>query len=232
MEETTILQGRAAVATLDEESRAKFIARTYAHLLGAVILFTLIDAGLFTSGIAYDIAVALLGTNWLLVLGGFVLLGWLARRAAHTAESKPLQYAALAGYVIAESIIFVPLLAVIQYEAGGGVIESAAVLTLVGFTGLTAVVFTTRKDFSFLAGVLRWGGVVALMLIVGGVFFGLQLGTFFSVGMIALAGCAVLYDTSKIVHHHPEDRYVGAALELFASIALMFWYILRLLSRR
>ena len=59
------------------------------------------------------------------------------------------------------------------------------------------------------------------------------MGTFFSVAMIALAGGAVLHDTSKVLNHFPEDRYVAAALELFAGVALMFWYVLRLyLSRR
>jgi len=94
------------------------------------------------------------------------------------------------------------------------------------------LVFSTRKDFSFLRGILMWGGIIALVLIIGGVLFGFQLGTFFSVAMIALAGGAILYDTSNVLHHYPEDRYVAASLELFASVALMLWYVLRLLSSR
>jgi FtsH-binding integral membrane protein len=95
------------------------------------------------------------------------------------------------------------------------------------------VVFFTGKDFSFLRGILCWSGIVALVLIVAGVIFGFQLGTFFSVGMVALAGAAILYDTSNVLHHYPEDRYVAAALELFASVALMLWYVLRIfMSRR
>ncbi len=86
----------------------------------------------------------------------------------------------------------------------------------------------TRKDFSFLRGVLMWGGVVAMLAIVGGILFGFELGTWFSVAMIGFAGAAILYDTSNVLHHFPEDRYVGAALQLFASVALMFWYVLRL----
>ena len=111
-------------------------------------------------------------------------------------------------------------------------IQSAALVTLIGFAALTGVVFVTRKDFSFLGALLKWGGVVALVLIVAGVVFGFQLGTFFSVGMVAFAGAAILYDTSNILHHYPEDRYVAAALGLFASVALMFWYVLRLFMRR
>lgn len=102
-----------------------------------------------------------------------------------------------------------------------------------GFAGLTGVALTTRKDFSFLGGMLKWGFVGALVLIVGGVIFGFQLGMFFSVAMVVLAGGAILYDTSNVLHRYPEDQYVAASLQLFASVALMFWYVLRIfMSRR
>ncbi|EHY1099267.1 Bax inhibitor-1 family protein, partial [Salmonella enterica subsp. enterica serovar Schwarzengrund] len=42
----------------------------------------------------------------------------------------------------------------------------------------------------------------------------------------------ILYDTSNIIHHYPTDRPAGAALHLFASIATMFWYILRIFMSR
>ena len=220
------------VALRSEETRAEFITKTYLHLFGAILAFTLLEVAYFTTGVAIPIAMTLLGTSWLLVLGGFVVVSWLATRVAHATESPGAQYAALGAYVVAESIIFVPMLLIAQLEAPG-VIQSAAMVTLLGFTGLTVVVFATRKDFSFLGGLLAWCGVVALLLIVAGVVFGFELGTFFSVAMIALAGGAILHDTSKVLHHFPEDRYVAAALELFASVALMFWYVLRLfLSRR
>jgi len=220
------------VEALGVNARATFIARTYNHLLGAIVLFLLIEVALFTSGVAEVLAQKMLGVNWLLVLGGFMLVSWLASRAARTARSKAAQYAALIGFVLAEAIIFVPLLYVAQHYSGGGVIESAAILTLVGFAGLTAIAFWTRKDFSFLGAVLRWAMIVALLAIVGAVLFGFELGTWFSVAMIGLAGAAILYDTSNVIHHYPEDRYVAAALQLFASVALMFWYILRLLMSR
>lgn len=227
MDNTYPLRRTVAVASLGVEARGVFIVRTYKHLLGAMLGFTAVEIFLFKTGLAESIARALLGTSWLLVLGGFMIVGWIASRAAHGARSLPVQYAALASFVLAEAIIFVPLLYVAQAVAPGA-IQSAAVVTLIGFTGLSAVGFVTRKDFSFLGGLLRWGFIVALVLIVAGVIFGFELGTFFSVAMIALAGAAILYDTSNVLHHFPEDRYVGAALELFASVALMLWYVLRL----
>jgi FtsH-binding integral membrane protein len=221
-----------AVIDLDEQSRGTFIARTYSHLVAAIMGFTLIEVMLFKTGVAAVLARGMLGVSWLLVLGGFMVVSWLASRAAHTATSRPVQYAALAAFVVAEALIFVPLLYMAESYAPG-VIGSAALVTVIGFVGLTVVVFTTRKDFSFLRGILFWGGIVALVLIVAGALFGFNLGTIFSVAMVALAGGAILYDTSNVLHHYPEDRYVGAALELFASVALMFWYVLRLfMSRR
>jgi len=228
-----IPQAYQPVAAIGVDARASFINRTYNHLMGAIVLFTLIEVGLFQSGYAESIARLLLGGSWLLVLGAFMLVSWFASRVSLTSESKGAQYAALGGFVVAESIIFVPLLWLAELYAPGA-IQSAAVVTLLGFAGLTAVAFVTRKDFSFLRGILMWGGVVALLAIVGGVLFGFALGTWFSVAMIGFAGAAILYDTSNVLHHFPEDRYVGAALQLFASVALMFWYVLQLFmsSRR
>lgn len=219
------------VSALGVDARAAFVTRTYVHLLGAIAAFALIEVFFFRTGLAATIAQAMLGVSWLLVLGGFVIVSWFATRMAHTAESRLAQYGALGAFVLAEAIIFVPLLYLANYYAEG-VIQSAALVTLLGFTGLTAVVFVTRKDFSFLGGLLRWGFIVALVLIVAGVIFGFELGTFFSVAMIALAGGAILYDTSNVLHHYPEDRHVAASLQLFASVALMFWYVLRLFMSR
>jgi hypothetical protein len=225
-------QKPVAVIDLGDEARGAFIWRTYGHLFGAILAFTLIEVALFQSGLAARIAGAMLSVNWLFVLGGFVVVSWLASRTAHMAESKAVQYVALSGFVVAEALIFVPLL-YIANEFAPGAISSAAIVTFFAFTALTVLVFMTRKDFSFLRGILCWGGIVALVLIVAGTIFGFELGTYFSVAMVALAGGAILYDTSNILHHYPEEKYVAAALELFASVALMLWYVLRLfMSRR
>jgi FtsH-binding integral membrane protein len=223
--------GHDAVRTAYDpvEARGRFIARTYNHLFGAIVAFAAIEFALFATGVAEVIARAMLSINWLFILGAFMLLGWVASRAAHTAQSLAVQYAALAGYVLIQALIFVPLLVMANHFAPGA-ISSAGLVTILGFGALTGIALYTRKDFSFLRGVLMWGGIGAMLLIVCGVIFGFQLGTFFSVGMVVFAGAAILYDTSNVVHHFPEDRYVGASLELFASVTLMFWYVLRLFT--
>ncbi|MDY0109437.1 MAG: Bax inhibitor-1 family protein [Candidatus Krumholzibacteria bacterium] len=226
---------RAAAIGIEQLAamRSAFLRRVYGHLAAAVAAFTLIEIYLFTTGLADRIAAALLSVNWLLVLGGFMLVGSLGRGFAYRAESRGSQYLGLGFFVLGQAILFVPLLWIADQLAPGA-IGSAAQITLIGFTLLTWVALSMRHNFSFLGSMLRWAGIVALLAIVGGVVFGFALGTWFSVGMIALAGAAVLYDTQRILTTFPDERYVGAALELFASIALMFWYVLRLLigSRR
>jgi uncharacterized protein len=205
--------------------RTLFLVRTYAHLLGAIVAFVALQLLYFSTGLAVAIAEPLLSVSWLLVLGGFIVVSWLATRVAASAKSRAAQYAGLGIYVVAESIIFVPLLYVADSFAPG-TIRSAATLTLLAFIGLTVIVFRTGKDFAFLAGLLRWAGVLALIAIVGAVLFGVGLGMWFSLVMIGVAGAAILYDTSNIIRVYPSDRYVAGALELFASVALMFWYVL------
>jgi FtsH-binding integral membrane protein len=205
--------------------RSLFLVRTYTHLLGAILLFVLLELFYFATGLAEVIAGPLLSVNWLIVLGGFIVVSWIARGFATRANSRGAQYGGLGLYVLAESIIFVPLLYVADSFAPGA-IRSAATLTVLAFIGLTAIVFRSGKDFAFLGGLLRWAGVLALIVIVGAVLFGTGLGMWFSVAMIGLAGAAILHDTSNIIRVYPSDRYVAGALELFASIALMFWYVL------
>jgi len=232
---STPLGGQAAAIGHEQLAamRGVFLKRVYGHLVAAIGLFTLIQVLLFQSGVADTMAPAMLSVNWLLVLGGFMVIGWLGRSIAYKAGSITSQYAGLGLFVVGQAIIFVPMLWIADQNFPGA-IRSAALITVIGFTLLTMVALSMRHDFSFLGGIMRWAGIVALLAIVGGVAFGFHLGTWFSVAMIGLAGAAVLYDTQKILVTFPDERYVGASLELFASIALMFWYVLRLLmgSRR
>jgi FtsH-binding integral membrane protein len=222
----TFPSSNSAFPSSGVDSRAQFITRTYTHVVGGILAFILVELGLFESGLAVQIARFMLSFNWFLILGAFMLVGWLATRTAQTSSSLGMQYFSYGAYIVAEALIFVPLLYIANAKAPGA-IDSATLITALGAGGLMVVAHRTRKDFSFLRAILMWGGVVALLTMVGGAVFGFQLGTWFSVAMIGFAGAAVLYDTSNIIHQYPEDRYVSAAMQLFASIALMFWYVLR-----
>lgn len=218
------------VAQARPNERAKFIQQTYLHLAGAVGAFILVEFLLFQLGIA-EAFTGLISSSrfsWLLILGGFALLGWFSRSLTAKADSISTQYAGLGIYVVAEALIFAPILYIAAYFYDSTVLPTAAILTLFMFAGLTLIAFTTRTDFTFLGGILKIGGLVAIGLIVCSVIFGLNLGLFFSVVMVIFASAAILYDTSKIMHHYATHQYVAASLELFASVALLFWYVLRI----
>jgi FtsH-binding integral membrane protein len=219
------------------QERAEFIKKTYTHLAGAVGAFIVLETFLIQSGIAAGLTQALSGSrySWLAILAGFSLLGWLSRELAAKADSISLQYSGLALYVAIEAILFAPLIFTANTLYDPTIVPTAGIITSLMFAGLTAVAFTTGKDFTFLGGALKIGGCVAIGMIICSAIFGFTLGLFFSVAMVAFAMAAILYDTSKIMHHYTKDQYVAASLELFASVALLFWYVIRILmsfSRR
>lgn len=223
------------VAQARPSERAEFIKKTYTHLAGAVAAFIVVEWILFTLGIAEALGNFVYGSSfgWLAMLGGFMLLGMLSSNFASKAGDINAQYTGLGIYVLGEAIMFAPLLWIANGYAPG-TISSAAIVTLFLFAGLTAVVFTTGQDFSFLGGALKVFGMIALGLIVASFLFkGLSLGIWFSFAMVAFAGAAILYQTSQVMKRYPTDYYVAASLALFSSVMLLFWYVLRIfMSRR
>ncbi len=221
------------VSDLAAREQSSFLTRVYAHLILAVLLFVGLEVWFFHSGIAEGVLRIFSSVSWLVVLGGFMLLSWLATMIAVPSVARPLQYAGFALYVLLQALITIPLLDAAN-QAAPGVIASAAQATIGGFLLLTAVVVTTGRDFSFLRSFLIWGGLLGFAVIVCAVLFKFNLGTWFSVAMVALAGGSVLYTTSNIMRGFPANAEVAASMQLFAGIAMMFWYMLRLFmgSRR
>lgn len=228
------VRGLSAADSLPAE-RAAFIRKTYLHLAGAVGLFSVIVAYLITSGRGAWIASTMLGGpySWLIVLAAFMGVSWIAQRWAMSDSSRYMQYMGLLLFTIAESIIFLPLLFIAAIQSDGlNMIMQAGIVTGGLFLGLTAVVLLTRRDFSFLGPILTIGGFVAMGFIVSGIIFGFGLGSLFSFVMVAFAGGSILYETSNMLHRYRTDQYVAASLGLFASVALLFWYILRIFMSR
>jgi FtsH-binding integral membrane protein len=222
---------RETVASAPPSARIRFIRRTYAHLAGAILAFVGIEAALFASGAATDILKTLFAFNasWLLLMVLFIAGGFAAQVMARSRQSIGLQYAGLALYVLLEVVIFLPILAIAEAKFPGQNLPlQAGVVTLAAFGGLTAAVFLSGKDFSFLGPILWVLALLSLALVIAGVIGVLSLGLWFAVAMVALACGFIIYDTSNIIHHYSTDQHVSAALELFASVALMFWYVLRI----
>jgi len=226
--------GGYAVAEAPAAARATFIRRTYAHLVLAILAFVGVEAVILNIPGIENVfgAIFSMRFGWLLVLGGFMLVSWLAERWAMSDASPAVQYAGLGLYVVAQALLFAPILWICStFAKFDGVIAQAALMTLAIAGGLTLAVLVTRQDFSFLGPILSIGGFIALGLIVAGVIFGFTLGLFFAFAMVAFACGAILYHTSNVLHRYRTDQYVAAALALFASVALLFWYILQIFMR-
>lgn len=229
------VKGFTAAEALPAE-RATFIRKTYMHLALAILAFSAMTLYLVSSEAGLWIAQTMVSGaySWLIVLGLFMGVSYVAQKWALSDTSRPQQYMGLILFTVAEAIVFLPLLFMATHYSGGGVvtIAKAGIVTLGLFLGLTATVFLTRKDFSFLGPILAIGGFVALGFIVSGIIFGFNLGNIFAFAMVAFAGGAILYETSNMLHRYNTNQYVAASLGLFASVALLFYYVLMIFMRR
>lgn len=223
---------RESAATARTSDRVAFIKKTYALVALAFFVFVGLEALLIKTGVGLEIAKTMWASPWscLVLMGLFIGAGFLARSLARSEASPAVQLLGLFIEVAAFAIIFLPLMLICSMVPKlNDVPLQAGLLTLIVVGGLTATVFVSKKDFSFLGGILCTLAWVALGVIVLAIIFGFSLGIWFSAAMIALACGWILYDTSNVLHHYPTNAHVPAALELFASIALLFYYIMRLM---
>ena len=233
-------------ATAGVSDRVRFIRLTYLHLLFAILVFTGLEYVVQTTPVLVDKLVnpfttwALTGRNWGLVLLAFMGVSWVADYYASHAKSRAAQYFGLLLYVCAEVAIFVPLLAIVSFYtqdilASGGadphILRDAGFTTVGVFLVLTLSVLVSKKDFSFLRGGLAAASGAALALIAMSILWGFSLGLAFSVAMVFVASGYILFNTSQVLAHYDTRQHVAAALALFSSLALLFWYVIRIFLR-
>ena len=229
-----MFQNKLVVNDLSDVEKVAFYKKTYSHVAGGVLVFILFEYLLLQSETIVNFALSMTqGFRWLIMLGGFMFITNYAEKMALKTPDTNKQYMAFGIYVLAEAFIFLPLIYIaIAYTQSFDLLNQAAIVTLALFTGLSAIVFVTKKDFSFLKAGLTVGFFIALGLIVAGTLFGFNLGLWFSVGMCVLAAGSILYQTSNLVHNYSNDQYIPAALGLFASLMLLFWYVLSIFLSR
>jgi len=220
------------VAMSTEEQKASFYRKTYIHVALAILAFIFVETALLMV-VPTELIMGMVSQKyvWLLIIGGFWLASMLAEKWT-MASSRSMQYAGLGFYVLLEAIIFLPLIYIAVVYTGGKVILQAGLITFMLFLGLTGVALTSKRDFSFLRSFIVIGGFISLGLIIAGMLFGFNLGLWFSVGMVFLAGASILYQTNQLKNVYTTEQYVGASLQLFSSVMLLFWYVLRILMSR
>ena len=218
-----------------QSERAGFIRRTYLHLAGALLALVAIDFVILTIIPPQQIQSTMMSLfqnkiSILVLLASFIGVGYVARWWAYNGTSQAMAYAGLVLYVVFMALWFIPTLFVaIHYTKDPTILPTAAILTLSIFGGLTAAAFVTKKDFSFLGPILSVVTLLMIGLIVAGLIFGFTIGLWFSFLGVAVMSGFILYDTSNIIHKFRTDMHVAAALELFASVAILFLYIMDIL---
>lgn len=217
-------------ANASETDRSAFIRRTYTHVAGALLAFAAILYGLIESGIAFKFTsvIGQSGYFWLIIMGLYMAVSYIAEKWAHSQVSRGVQYAGLAFYVVATAFIFSPAIFIGTVRSPDLIVQ-AVIITAALAAGITFTVFTTKKNFSFMGGFLRTAMFVFMGVIVASILFGFQLGTAFMGAGVLLMGAALLYDTSNVVHEYRTTQHVAAALSVFGSVAFLFYYVFNLL---
>ncbi|HUH26454.1 MAG TPA: Bax inhibitor-1 family protein [Flavobacterium sp.] len=222
------------VAQATKQEQAVFYKKAYLNLGLGLVTFVILESIFLQIQPLVEFMLSLTqGYLWLVLLGGFMGISYVAQNMAYNNTVKSKQYLGYFLYILVQALIFIPLLYIaISYTGSLALLTQAVVITGSLFLGLTFIVFSTKADFSFLHSILTIGFFVALGTIAAGMIFGFDLGLWFSVGMIVLASGSILYDTYQIKNNFETNQYVPAALSLFASLMLLFWYVLRLLMSR
>ena len=226
--------GKIMLSQATDVERVAFYKKTYTHVAGGVLAFIVFEYFLLQSASIVEFAISMFqGYRMLILLGLFMLVTNYAESTVIKAANRNVQYMGYALYIFAEAFIFVPLIFIaVSITESLEVLNQAAIVTLSLFTGISAIVFVTKKDFSFLRAGLTAGFFIAIGLIVAGILFGFNLGLWFSVGMCVLAAGSILYQTSNLIHKYGTEDYVPAALGLFASLMLLFWYVIQIFLSR
>jgi modulator of FtsH protease len=146
---------------------------------------------------------------------------------------------ALLAFTFVSGLMIVPaILRAVTQTGSMGVVLDASVITGSIFLGLTAYTFITKKDFSFLGGIVVIGtfAVIGIMLLLGllSLFHIQSESAYLALAWIGsvLFSLWILYDTSNIMRMHESDEYVAGALALYLDVINLFLFILRILSSR
>ncbi|MBI3071542.1 MAG: Bax inhibitor-1 family protein [Deltaproteobacteria bacterium] len=212
------------IATL--EARLSFIRKVYALFFVAILVAS---TGVFL-GMTQNPIGAFARTQTGSIV--FYILAIVSMIAAYFGRHvKPLNFILLYLMCAFDGLSIANLLSLIMAANLGHTLGQAFVMTAGVFGGLTAYVFISKKDFSFLSGFL-WVGLIILIL--ASLVFAFMpesrgLGFVIAVGGVFLMSGFILYDTSNILHHYDESEYIDATIQLFIDFFLMFIYILRIL---
>jgi FtsH-binding integral membrane protein len=233
--------------------RVMFLRKTYAHLGGALIAFAVVTAAMMKYATELSLKLSFAGTGgvgaFILVIGLFMLVNWGAQRLAMSETSRGLQYLGLGLAVVLWSVLAQPMIwyTIVKFGhtseivSGDGihaalsakaalVLGEATIVTLAIFIGLTITVFLTKKDFTFLRGILTISVFALIGVSLASMIFGFSMGMIWSGLVILLMAGYILYQTSLVASYFRPTQHVAAAVMLFTTVVTLFIHVLRILA--
>ena len=198
----------------------KVLRNTYA-LLSMTLLFSAVMAGV---SMAMNVGFM---ANLIAFGGSIVLLWFVLPRTANSAAGIAVVFGitGLLGFGLG------PILNTYLAMANGGqLIMTALGGTGVIFLALSAYALTTKRDFSFLGGMLVVGFIVVLLAAIANIFLAIPaLSLTISAVVILLMSGFILFDTSRIINGG-ETNYIMATVSLYLNIYNIFVHLLHLLG--
>lgn len=199
-------------------SSHKVLRNTY-FLLGLTLAFSALTSTLST-------VFALPAPGFILMLVGFYGLMFLTYRLANSPAGilAAFAFTGFLGYWLG------PLLNGLLSAGMGDVIGLALGGTALVFFCCSAYVLTTRKDMSFLGGMMMAGFVVLLVAVIANMFLHIPaLPLAISVMFVLFSSGAILWETSNIIHGG-ETNYIRATVSLYVSVYNIFVSLLSILG--
>lgn len=195
----------------------KVIRNTYS-LLAMTILFSALTA-------FFSMYVGLVLPFWAVLLGYFGLL-YLTSATANS------------GFGIVSVFLFTgfmgltlgPMLSyyIRAFTNGPQIVTAAMASTGAIFFALSGYAMTTRKDFSYMAGFLMVGMVVAILASLVGIFFNVPaLDLVVSAAIVLLMSGYILFETSQIIHGG-QRNYLMATINIYVTLFNMFINLLQI----
>lgn len=206
-------------------SATKVLRNTYT-LLAMTLAFSAVMAA-----VAMSIGLGR-GASLMSSLGALGLIWFVLPRTANSSAGIAVVFAftGLLGLSLGPTLLYY-----LQFSNGGQIVTQALGGTALVFFALSGYVLTTKKDFSFMRGMLVAGLVVVLIAMVGGIvasMFGVEITAFslaLSAAIVLLMSGFILYDTSRIVNGG-ETNYIMATTGLYLNIYNLFLALLHLLG--
>jgi FtsH-binding integral membrane protein len=216
--------GVETAAQASVEERMGFVRKVYA-LFFAATLFAIGGVGLALT--VEPLQRFAFEHPWIMF---FIMIGgvFAAQAVRHV---RGLNLVALFGFTALTGVIISPLIGFVLAHNPASLWQ-AGLLTVGIFGGLTAYVFVSKRDFSFMRGMLTTGLIVVFLAVVLNLFIVGSSALSFGISCAALLLFSgfVLYDTSNIIRRYPTNEYVAGALSLYLDAFNIFLALLRILN--